>query len=442
MQRPYVALLGLMIALSLSACTAPRPAGTPAPGPGASTPAPAAPSPTAAPATVSLAQRQGDRWLPVTPLAAVAPPGPAELRLAFSKPVRREEVEQALLAAQAAPVRGLMTWLDDQTLIWQIQSLPARLDFLLGGAHDQDGLPLPGGIPSLRLGQMPVLVTLDPAHPGDEKAIATLPADIATARLEPGGQAVTLQVWQPGTTRWDWTLVQFAADLRGGQVVSGPVGEARPRAAADLEEWAISPSGALVAGLKTDGDLIAKTVPVSLVVSDLAGGRRVVTPEFIRRNAAASEGDSTVHLAWSPDSTTVAALTYKGATSDLIAFSVADQRRTTLLPDVPVQAGGTVLRWSANPRYLLAGHLIIDLQAHTTRALERSEGQPSGEWSPDGAWLAYQPAAWGPILLVDPATGSATPAGTGLLVGWTPEKRLCVIRWTGNETRYHPLGMK
>ncbi|MFZ5826475.1 MAG: hypothetical protein ACOY94_19455, partial [Bacillota bacterium] len=84
----------------------------------------------AAPATVTVDQRFGHGWRPITVLDAYSTPGPSAVRLNFSKPVRREEVEQALLAAQSVPIRGLMEWTDDKTLTWQIAELPPRLDFL------------------------------------------------------------------------------------------------------------------------------------------------------------------------------------------------------------------------------------------------------------------------------------------------------------------------
>jgi hypothetical protein len=164
------------------------------------------------PATVEVDVLYGDTWRPLTVLDSHVTPGAGTIRIRFSKPVRLAEVEQALLAAQAAPVRGALQWEDDRTVHWQIARLPDRIDFLLGGAHDQDGLPLPGGIPSLRVGEPATLVELDLSG-GVARSVAVLPPDIIRAALSADGKDLNLTAWSPGTTRWDWRITFTSCPL-------------------------------------------------------------------------------------------------------------------------------------------------------------------------------------------------------------------------------------
>ncbi|MFZ5816987.1 MAG: hypothetical protein ACOY93_17125 [Bacillota bacterium] len=393
----------------------------------------------AAPATVTIDQRFGHGWRPITVLDAYTTPGPSAVRLNFSKPVRREEVEQALLAAQSVPIRGLMEWADDKTLTWQIAELPPRLDFLLGGAHDADGLPLPGGIPSLRLGDPPILVEVDLANPAD-LVRGTLPPDIITAQVASTRKAVNLIAWTPGTTRWDWQTVDVYFDLEQKQLKRGRVEAAQPRLPPDVEHGVISPNGALVAGLRSKGQT-AESFDADLVVLDIRGGRSQTFPGVIGRFRGEGQVDLTTHLAWSPDSAQVAALSYAGnpRSAELVVVNLASRQRTVLVPDLPVRSDGTHLAWSTDGRFLLAGHLLIDLQ---TRAVTPLPGDSTarGFWEPAGRRLLYSPADWKQLFIVDPVQGEVKPLGDGLIVGWSAPGRVMVVRWPGSDTRYLPPG--
>lgn len=383
---------------------------------------PAAPKP----AVVTVEQEAGHSWRAVTVLEGYAPPGPATVRLSFSKPVRQAEVEQALRESQASPVRGLMQWVDEQTLIWQIAELPPRLDFLLGSARDQDGVPLPGGIPSLRVGGPPSLVTLD-LTTGEETAVVALPPDIQSAALSADGTHLNLLVWRPGGTQWDWQPAQLAVDLTTGELQSGWVEGAPPRLAAGLEQWALNPAETVVAGVRgTD-----------LVIMDMRGGRQQVIPGFIVRM-----GQQPPYLAWAPTGDRVAALSHKGdGLSDLVAAALPAGPAAVLAADVPVPAGGTHLAWSPDGRFVLAGRLLIDLQDGTYRPVEGVADQAEGAWEPNGARLVLSAGDWGPMLLVEPASGDLQALGEGLAAGWAGPGRVYLVRWPAAGTRYVPPGL-
>jgi|GEM_PF-3556032 len=393
----------------------------------------------AGPASVTLDQRIGHTWEPVTVLNGYTTPGPSAVRLNFSKPVRKEEVEKALLEAQSVPIRGLMAWTDDQTLTWQIAELPPRLDFLLGGAHDLDGLPLPGGIPSLRFGEPPAAVTVDLSDLS-ETVLGIMPPDLVAAGLSWSRQAINLIAWSPGTTKWDWRTVDLHFDLEKKTLRSGRVEEIVPRLPEGLENWVASPNGSLVASLKSRG-VETESFQSDLVITDLRGGRSQVFPGVIGQYRGADQVDLTTHLAWSPDGLQVAALSYSGQAeqSDLILVNVTSGERVVAMSELPVRSYGTHLAWSTDWRYLLAGNMLINQESKQAVTLP-GDTTASGFWEPGGNRLLYSPTDWGPIYVVDPETAEAQPLGEGMLAGWAGPGQALLIRWNGNETRYLPPG--
>lgn len=394
----------------------------------------------AAPASVTVDQRHVHSWKPITVLDAYSTPGPSAVRLNFSKAVRKEEVEQALLAAQSTPIRGLMEWTDDQTLTWQLAELPPRLDFLLGGAHDVDGLPLPGGIPSLRLGEPPILVEVVLAEPAD-LVRGTLPPDIISATPARGGKIINLMAWTPGTTKWDWQKADVYFDVETKHVKRGRVEESLPRLPEGLESWTISPNGGLVAGLKSRG-AATESYQADLVVMDIRGGRLQTFPGVVGQFRGVDQLDLFTHLAWSPDSLQIAALSYAGdpQSSELILIEAATGKRTVLVPDLPIRSDGTRLAWSPDGRWLLAGNLLVDIQSKGVRYLDGLPDRSSGVWEPGGSLLLYGVQDWGPVQIIEPAKEEVTPLGDGMIVGWAGPGRVLVIRWPGSDTRYVPPG--
>lgn len=394
---------------------------------------------------ISVDVRYGDGWRPVTAATTHTLPGPAEIRFVFSKPVRRQEVERVLLEAQAGPVRGLMQWQDDRTLYWQIAELPPRLDLLLHGASDQEGVPLPGGIPSLRVGGPPILVEVNLAEPGDQVR-AELPADIVSATLTPDGAHINLLAWTPGATQWDWQTVDFHLTLAGRSLKPGRADGTQPRVTGDLESWVTSPNGSAIAGLRTEQRPGPSAEPyrADLIVMDLRGGRRAVYERFISRFLGSTQADLTTHLAWSADSQRIAALSYTDPadkSADLTALDLPTGARVTLMEAVPVSPAGTRLAWSPNERYMLAGNLLLDLETQSHTVLEGFSNQARGVWEPESARLLYSAEDWGAVFVVNAANGDIKPLGSGFIVGWQPIGRAYMVRWPASGTRYQPPGM-
>lgn len=440
----------LLAATALTACAAPvvrpgNPSTDDAPAPVKERPVSRMPEPIgAAPqaTTVAVEQREGAGWRPLSVLDASTPPGPSELRFHFSKPVRKEEVEQALTATQPSPVRGRMHWPDDQTLIWQISEMPPRLDLLLGGAHDTDGLPLPGGLPSLRLGPPPTLVEVDPVT-GQEEPVATLPADIISASKTAGGKHINVMAWTPGTTPWDWRTTDVHVNLENGRLEPGRVEGPQPRVAATLEAWMLNPLGTSVAGLRMDTERPVSPQPADLVVADVRGNRQSVFADFITRFFTANPVDFSVHLAWSGDGVKVAALSHTGTPTkaDLVTLDIRSGERTVLMSNLPVTAWGTRLAWSPDNRYILAGNLLIDLNSSSHKRLAGHANHASGVWDGDGHRLLYSAGEWEQAFLMDPSADKVIELGAGYVVGWSKAGRPYLIRWPASSTRYLPPGM-
>lgn len=392
----------------------------------------------AAAAQVWIDLRFRDEWIPVTILSSYSAPGSGEVRITFSKPVDRSEVEKALRGAQSAPVRGQMYWVDDLTLIWQVAALPSRLDFLLGGAHDQDGLPLPGGVPSVRVGSPPVLVEVNLADPVD-LIRATLPPDVISAGLVSGQGHINLTAWSPGTTRWDWGTVDFSLNTQDWTLKSGHVAGVQPRLPGDLQFWRMNPQGTMVAGLRPRPG----NGGTDLVLMDLRAGRQQVLPGFLGRSPTGSAADATPYLAWSADGSQIAALTPSDdpAQADLIILGVADGRRAPALRALAVPAQGSRVEWSASSRFILAGNLLIDLESKQSMGLPGLPNEVRGTWEPGGSGrLLYQESEWGTLWILDPLTGTPTPLGTGMIVDWTAPERVYVVRWPSSQGGYVPPG--
>lgn len=387
-----------------------------------------------APATSTVAYSFGAEWHDAADVRGHVPPGPAEVRLSFSKPVRRQEVEKALTEAQAQPVRGMMQWADDQTLIWQIAELPPRLDFLPGTARDQDGLPIPGGISSLRVGEPPSLVELDLAG-ATEQVKGAVPADILSAALVRGGQYLNLTAWVPGTNRWDWQATDLYLDLASGEQKPGRVEGFQPRFTGELENWVVNPGATLVAGTRTSRPGVK-----DLVIRDLRGGREQVIRDFVRQ---AGSPQDLVYLAWAPDGLRVAALTAPPDPAgglQVVALDLPALQQVVLARDLPLSSTGARLSLSAGSRYLQAGNLLVDTATGAQLPLPGDPTKVRGAWEPDGARMLYSSEDWGQVLVVDAAGTAILPLGEGLLVDWSGPDKAYLIRWPAAATRYRPPG--
>lgn len=360
-----------------------------------------------------------DQWEPVNPWDT-ASPGSGTLRLRFSKPVDQEAVVDALLTSQTDPVRGLFRWVDPQTLLWQIPELPSRLFFLLNGARDTDGLPLPGGLPVIRVGS-PAVLNLLMLDRGIEGELMAVPADPIRARLLPDGKQLVMTAWKPGRTHWDWTQADYTIHLQTFSVTEGapPEDPRRGRIPADLTATASSPDDLLLVGFRGR----------DLILIDISSGRERRYTQFLEQESLPSAP------VWSPDGKELVALDGP----DLVALHVETWERRLLVSNLPADAGVRLSR-SESGRFVLVGSLVVDLAEKSFVRLPGNALSAKGFWEPEGERLVYSAADWAEIYLYDPVTDTRRSVGKGLLVGWESAERLYVIRWADFENRYHPPG--
>lgn len=372
--------------------------------------------------TVALERQveESDQWEPVHPWDA-APPGSATFRLRFSKPVDQDAVVQALLASQTDPVRGLFRWLDAQTLLWQIPELPKRLFFLLDGARDTDGLPIPGGLPVVRVGS-PATLQLHLLDRAVETELGPVPADPIRARLLPDGKQVVVTAWKPGRTHWDWTQTDYTLDLQTFTITEGALAEdpRRGRIPADLVATAIAPDDLLLAGFRGR----------DLVLLDITSGRERRFTRFLEQESLASPP------VWSQDGKLLVALDGP----DLVQLDVETGQRTVLVTNLPVDAG-VRLSMSESGRFILAGSLVVDLPGKSFVRLPGNALSAKGFWEPGGERLLYTSMDWTDIYLYEPVAKTRQSLGKGVLVGWASPGRLYLIKWSDFEDRYFPPGV-
>jgi hypothetical protein len=210
-----------------------------------------------------------------------------------------------------------------------------------------------------------------------------------------------------------------------------------------LENWVISPSNTLVAGLRSRGNSI-ESDKADLVIMDMRGGRSKNIPGVIGRFRGVDQVDLTTHLAWSPDSLQVAALSFAGdrERSDLLVIEAETGKSTVLVPNLPVRSDGTRLTWSNDGRWLLAGNLLIERETQAVVELMGAPHQASGAWEPGGTRLLYSPKDWGPIQIIDPDKAETKYLGDGMIIGWTGLDKVLLVRWPGSDTRYLPPGQQ
>lgn len=360
-----------------------------------------------------------DQWQAVKPWET-APPGSTTLRLRFSKPVDTDSVVRALQTAQSDPVRGLFNWVDSQTLLWHIPELPSHLVFLLGGARDQDGLPLPGGIPVIRVGE-PATLNLYVVDSNVEGELLPVPSDPVRAMLLPDGKVIELWAWTPGRTQWDWTQTSYSIDLMRFSVAAGaPPRDPRvSRIPTDMLAVSISPDGAFAVGFRGKD--------LSLV--DISSGRERRFAGFLHQEAPPSAP------AWSFDGKRVVVLDGP----DLVQLTIDTWERTVLIAALPTD-GGVYLNGSSDGRYMLVGSLVVDLAQKSFIRLPGDPLSARGTWEPDGVRLAYTGGDWSEIHLYEPLTGNRHALGRGYIVEWASPGRLYLLRRPTDDNRYFPPG--
>lgn len=415
-----------------------------------------------APARVTFRVRQDGNWQPLRP-DTVLPTGPLTLRAAFSAPVEHNAVAAAfwshLRAVQPAGAPRL-TWTDDLTLQIDFPRLLGSPDLGIAGTFDANGLAIEGEAPTLRSGIPAVLSAFDliarsesSLFPLPPQPTWVLPAAsgrwLAVGTEVDGDPDPVPEVWAVDgrtgaqqrtdlTAASGWLRDDRLIGARGGRLALWDPATQQSVAVPDLplaEGAAVAPDGNRVAFLRWGAPPATPnaTVAADLLIYNVETQQVQSYANFVRRsfNSKPTGRDQSVHLAWAPDGTSVAALDTQAGKGEsrvaLVAMDLARGRVSTLLPERPGSALGTGIAYAADGRHILVGDTVWDLGLGTKRTQAVPVQTGPGIWSPDGRRLLAG-GSWGPVYAVTVATGQRQDLGSGLAVGWLPDGRALLAR--------------
>ncbi|MDP2872381.1 MAG: hypothetical protein Q8P31_07590 [Bacillota bacterium] len=421
-----------------------------------------------------------DCWRQVQP-GEVLGTRPLRLGLRFSRPMARPETE-IILREQLAASSGWM-WTAEGTqevLSWELAEPPPVVDLQLDEIRSADGLWLAGACPAVYTGSPPRVEFWDPAARTAQQGPQVM-TDIHAAQVDPISGALLLSAFRryaglryPAETEWllapsdpapceleaGWRYVGLSGLGQAGfgeegsdclvrtrdleYEVLGPENRvvAGGTLPADLRWVTLSPDGRHLAGLVTlweQSDESNYLVPHDLAVVDLASGATQWFRSFVSVFLPPTEWCVFAGPAWCPDGGRIAAV------SDLqngFSIEVADLRSGEAARAVSFAGFGLGttewFTWAPSGSCWLLGDAQI--LAETPHGLSRLPVQGRSLWSPDGRWLAYG-YDWQDVGLLDMYSGETFSLGPGLMCGWDPQNRLCVIRWEDAAYRYIHEGM-
>lgn len=302
---------------------------------------------------------------------AVRPAHPLWLRYTFTGPVLPGPIllqgepgpwDTAYLALGAPPGQLTAAWQRDGSLVVGWPQAPPVVEVTSRGQIlDQEGFPIPLPQAVLVAGDPPAVVATDPAT-GAGEVVATLDRVPATFTLRLDREGRRLLYNRSGS---DPHAPQAAVDLATGQPApgepfpwpdktGGPPGPVVMKAQAPDGTWAdvhvpdpplSHPYGAQAAGR---GDLVLRR----------PAGPEVRLPGGLGLDRGPLCGEVQPGLAWSPDSRTLAAVSYREGGIDILLFDRATGQTRTLATRPCGFA--TALSWSPSGRYLAAGPQVLD----------------------------------------------------------------------------------
>ncbi|MHB9145438.1 MAG: WD40 repeat domain-containing protein [Symbiobacteriia bacterium] len=408
---------------------------------------------------------------------------PQRFRLAFSTPVDRPTVEQALRRDLESAYSTEGTWKDDQTFDFTIKSGPAteRSTFLrlsVAGGKDKNGLTLQAtntlrGPAEFQLGVGTASEVWRWTLGDKPRLVTALPGPFDVLSVSPDGTKLVLRLygiessagWPPvgppsgfaylydmatekltrlqGVSGWlspqwlaDGSLVIGSTNLLGLMRVAPDGVQTALVKNLEVVDYAVTPDGHQVAVFVVrGGEFDAKG---DLWLIDLPSGKRhefngVYTP------ARTPNGVPYVEALWSPDGTSLAFgdrtgfLSLEG-TYRVVEFSAATGKLRTLLPE-----GGGPRAWSPDGKYLfVAAAGILDvtrgkvvLPKSPDRFTFNAQFSPRGDWVyVDGLGLLEVPS-W---RLIDKVRAGYRG------ISWSPDGDLVGLTNSYSAESYSDLG--
>jgi len=432
--------------------------------------------------SATLLYQTGDGWHPAP--SQLKTSGPLTLRVAFTAPMDRQSVEDALRQTKVewhndgplprtARAIGSLTWVDDRTVAVTFPEPPGVLALSPSGARDAGGLFVTNALPYIYTGEPAYLEAVNPAT-GKGRRLLDLPSEVQGARVSPDGRWLYLDVarmqagneYQP---RWQQLLYEVATGksrevtpagwnqvwLPNGEQVSvtldaqqhavvtrtDAAGNGQQTVLATLpgfERFLLSPDANRAALLvRVEGDPAPDDMQAyHLVIASTDGKSQTTLPEVVRFWRPGKDGLRLYDPVWSPDGTRLAFTQNSAAGVAVAVADLAAGHVRTLAPSVSQLRGRSLdpVSWSPDSRRLQVGPAL--LSAETGQEQRRlTDPVGPGRWSPDSQWLVEQTDDWGAVRATNAAGGQSVALGEGLPVGFTAAGEALIIRWAGSKDR-------
>lgn len=378
--------------------------------------------------TVELSRNGGD-WEPLTAIPVLSPqPLAFRFRLHGGADVFRArlQIERALEGVkyrfeQPAP----------DTLVVTVPESPPLLFFDFRGVPGEHGVIMNAGA-TVYIGEPPILALLDPAT-GQEQVLMEVPADLLRGSMSPDGNWLLLsgmapeQPWEdnvwmanlqtkelrltdlrdepyrPVPKVWlpDRLLLPYQGRLQTWHLKSGTTETYQ----GDAEFWqTASPDGRYIVGYSVDYGREDQNwlAPASLFIHDVQKGTDAVLPDLVQYRVPHKGVYLFVRTIWEADG------------------------RHILVQDV---------RWANNA--LAVGFVRVDVTTGQTEPYTGPTPAPQRveEWHPSpGGWQVRNYGPWAQVSLRAP-DGTEQEAGPGLVVGWTSQGKLLLVRWNAEQRR-------
>ncbi|HWI61657.1 MAG TPA: hypothetical protein VNT75_07465, partial [Symbiobacteriaceae bacterium] len=378
-----------------------------------------------APARVRAEMQTGSGpWQQLTG-AAVVENGPLSLRFTMEGGPEAAAVRQKIAAGLGTAAGAVISQPSPEQFLVTIPQPPMRMDF----EFDYVDRVSESGI-TVFTGKAPTLVAYNPAT-GKEEPVGTAPLDAIWAATSPDGRWALLwttapadvlhkQVWLVEVATGRLQLLPFQASTFEGGVfwtknrlfLPGRLrllawdfekGQGVELSVAAIEWLDPSPDGKYLAGYTAPswGENGVTRATVVLVDTTALTWRKF--PNVVSAHITGKEQYSRVFEGWSADSKTLVLddRTNKGTTGGFVAIDAASGKVSAHPGPMPPSA--------PRPPKPVAG--------------------PNG-WS-------FGDREWGTMVVYDPA-GKERELGSGLALGWRPDGRLLLIRWSDEQYRNMP----